>query len=131
MDNFQWHTEIKKLNTKKYILYDSFYKKSWTGQNYYMVLEIRLVAGCSGVGVEGWLQRDTKELSMEIKIFYILGSVVVKERYSFVKNHHSVHLKHMAFIACILYCNKLIFFTILIIWILFSSYLHCSFIKQI
>ena len=34
----------------------SFYTKSWTGQNYYIVLEIRLV-----VGSNGWEKADCKE----------------------------------------------------------------------
>lgn len=35
MDNFQRHyTKRRKLETKEYILYDFFYTKSWTGQNY-------------------------------------------------------------------------------------------------
>lgn len=43
MDNFQRHyTKRRKLDTEECILYDFFYTKSWTGRNYYIVLEITL-----------------------------------------------------------------------------------------
>lgn len=43
MDNFQRHyTKRRKLDIEEYILYDFFYTKSWTGRNYYIVLEITL-----------------------------------------------------------------------------------------
>lgn len=58
-----------------------------------IVLEIRLVIRCNGIRGESWLQRDTKALPMEIKILYMLGGAVVKQRHSFVKTHQSVHLK--------------------------------------
>lgn len=39
----------------------------------------------------GWLQRETKELSEEIKIVYTLAWVMVKQMQAFVKKHLSVH----------------------------------------
>jgi len=47
------------------------------------------------------MQRDTKELCGEIKLFYILVWVMVKQVHSFAKNHQSVHLKCVIFFVWI------------------------------
>lgn len=45
-----------------------------------------------GIGEEIWLQRNTRELSWEMEIFYILIMVVATQVCTFVKTHQSLHL---------------------------------------
>lgn len=72
----------EKLNTQEQILYDS--------------LQAKLIYRNRNQ-ISAWLwggdrlQRETKELSKEIKMVYNLASVMVKQMQSFVKNHLSVY----------------------------------------
>lgn len=60
----------------------------------------------TGVQVGDWVERDTRELSGMMHIFYLLTVVGFTLRHKFVLTHQTVHFKWVHFVRCNFYLNK-------------------------